>query len=441
MSEIIHRTRAIGQPALFALYVLTVAGGPFGTEAAIAESGRGMSVLLFVLVPLLWGLPAALVSAELASTYPIDGGPYAWTKRAFGPVAAAVGGWAGWVTSWIGLATFPVLFAKLLTKHFSGVDTGIWRWAIAVTVVRGVFVNSLGARSISAMAVGGVVGTFIPVIALWVVAGSKATHNPLRPIVNEGRSVLASLGVGLFIVMWNCTGWDSVALVAGDVRNPQRSYPRAIGWALVATTTMYVATLALGLAATAHGTVAWDTGSWLQVARSLGGSGLETALLMSGLIAAACQFGSILYSTSQLPRLLAEDHLLPLALGRRARNGVPVRALILCGVIISVLCALPFEVLAVGTVVTVSIGLFFQFGALARFRKVDPATLRPFRIPLAGRACSLLALPIVVVLAVALWQTVRLAGAAATIGVPALLLAPAMLLARRAHKQTHAQDC
>ncbi|MFX8926119.1 amino acid permease, partial [Acinetobacter baumannii] len=67
-----------------------VSGGPLGIEPLIGASGPGMALLLVLLVPFLYAIPSALMTAELSSAMPHNGGYYVWVKAAFGEGAAFI---------------------------------------------------------------------------------------------------------------------------------------------------------------------------------------------------------------------------------------------------------------------------------------------------------------------------------------------------------------
>src|SRR5688500_20252265 len=62
----------------------------------LSSSGPGVSLLLLLLIPLVWGAPLALVCTELASAIPDEGGPYPWIERGLGRRWAFLSGW--WLT-------------------------------------------------------------------------------------------------------------------------------------------------------------------------------------------------------------------------------------------------------------------------------------------------------------------------------------------------------
>src|SRR6185436_1385404 len=104
-----HPPRALMLWPLVMTFFLDVSGGPFGLES-LMQSGPGMAILLILITPFIWAAPAALMTAELASAIPTEGGYYVWVKRCMGPFWSFVCGWWTWVYSWVDVAIYPVLF-------------------------------------------------------------------------------------------------------------------------------------------------------------------------------------------------------------------------------------------------------------------------------------------------------------------------------------------
>jgi amino acid transporter len=85
--------RRIGLSALVCLIFFTVSGGAFGLEPLVASVGPGWAVVLVLVTPLLWGLPIALMVAELSAALPEEGGYYIWVREGLGDFWGVQEGW------------------------------------------------------------------------------------------------------------------------------------------------------------------------------------------------------------------------------------------------------------------------------------------------------------------------------------------------------------
>ena len=120
----------------------TVSGGAYGLEDLVGSSGPGMALVLIVVTPLIWSLPTALMVAELSTAMPVAGGYYAWVKRALGPFWGFQEGWWSWITSFVDMAIYPVLFADylntLLIQQFDNhvlEENAMAHWAVTLVVI------------------------------------------------------------------------------------------------------------------------------------------------------------------------------------------------------------------------------------------------------------------------------------------------------------------
>src|SRR5512133_3111521 len=124
----------MGWMALFAMIHFTVCGGSFGAEPMVGLSGPGLTLLLFVLTPLLFSVPNMLMVREMQSMMPAEGGYYHWLKQAFGPFVGFMGGWMNWVVSWVDVSIYPVLAAYYLGYFIPALRNG--------ATIGGVFISS-----------------------------------------------------------------------------------------------------------------------------------------------------------------------------------------------------------------------------------------------------------------------------------------------------------
>lgn len=81
--------RVLGTLAFAAVAYFLTAGGPFGIEPAVIAAGPLPCFVVLGVLPLIWSLPQALVTAELASLIPDNGGYILWATDAFGDFAGA----------------------------------------------------------------------------------------------------------------------------------------------------------------------------------------------------------------------------------------------------------------------------------------------------------------------------------------------------------------
>lgn len=383
--------RALGWAPLLATIYFCVSGGPYGLEE-VMQSGHGMAIILILLTPVVWAAPAALITAELASAIPAEGGYYVWTKRALGPFWGFLCGWWTWVYSWVDCAVYPTLFAAYVATiaKLYGYGTPIEsqpvvKWLVGLLVVVPLTWGNLrGARTIGRASIAMGVALLLPFVALAALGMNKVLANPssvVHPLTAQGQTAGAALSAGLFAVMWNYLGWDSMSTVAGETDQPQTSFPRAIAWCMPLVIASYLVPSVVGMAYLPN-PADWVDGAWVTVAGAIEGKWFAAAVTIAGLIAYAGLFGSTLLASSRIPFVLAEDGLLPRSLAKlHPRYGTPVTAILVSAAVYTVLSYSSFERLAVIDVIVYSCGIMLELAALAVLRKKAADLSRPFRIP------------------------------------------------------------
>jgi amino acid transporter len=394
--------RGIGTLGLVFVLFFSTSGGPYTTETLIHSVGPGLGLLILALVPLIWSVPEVLIVGELASMLPEEGGYYRWVDRAFGRFWAFQNGWLTWMYSLVDMAIYPVLFNQYLRYFVPGLDARM-EWLVSLAMIWGAtWINVRGSVNVSRTSI--IAGCFVMFgfLALSIASAPRITHIPWQPFASEQAHGLGSLGVGISIALWNYIGWDNPSTAQGEVRDPSRTYPRALAVALPFVTIGYFVPLLTALGSTDWTT--WTEGGWPQIAGAAAGSAgrrMAIWIALGGMLSALALFNALLLGYSRIPFVLASDGLLPQSLARLDVRGTPRTAVIVSAVFYSLFALVSFGKLVVADVVLYSLALFLEFGALVQLRKIEPSLRGVFRIPVGRTGVAVLAgLPMTVLLAV-----------------------------------------
>jgi amino acid transporter len=344
--------------------------------------GPGLTLLLLLATPLLWSLPVALAMAELAAAMPDEGGYVTWTRAAFGDFWAFQVGWWSWVDSFVDVAVYPALFVEYVRFWLPDL-TSLERWLLAAAFITALTaLNVLGVRPTGHVAVACAVLALAPV-ALFVAIGARAMRTtPWLPLVADDGSLWAGLGLGLAVVMWNYSGWDTPSTALGEARSPGRHYRAAMLLALPVITAAYVLPVGVGLAAAPRNWQAWGTGTLPAIASAVGGRWLGHAVAVGAVVSTAGLFLSLLLTNSRLPYVLARDAQLPRPLARlHPRFGTPWVAVVVSAAFYALFAVFSFKELIVLNVWLYSLSLLVELAAFVWLRWAAPAMDRPWRVP------------------------------------------------------------
>jgi amino acid transporter len=211
----------------------------------------------------------------------------------------------------------------------------------------------------------------------------------LHPAISWSRPASGvTLSTAVLVALWNYMGWDNASTVARDVDNPQRTYPRAMIGAAIFTAISYVLPL-LAMALAGLSPDDFTTGSWALAGGLIGGPILGTAIVAGGIISGLGMFNALVMSYTRLPVAMAADGMLPRALLRRNRRGVPWVSVVACSIAWALALNLPFERLISMDLVLYGSSLILEFVALVVLRIREPQLERPFKAGNLFVACLL----------------------------------------------------
>jgi amino acid transporter len=255
------------------------------------------------------------------------------------------------------------------------------RWALALTFIWALTgLNVAGVRVTGWTAVALGVGALAPVAVFTAVAGIRAEHLPWIPFSTDEGSLVAGLGLGLAVTMWNYSGWDNPSTTLGETRAPASAYRRALFVALPIIVLAYLLPVAAGLSAT-DDWEEWESGHLPVVAEAVGGPALGGLVTVGALLATAGLFLSGVLTNSRLPFVLATLGQLPSFLARVSpRTGAPWVAVVLSSVCYSAFAVFSFKELIVLNIWLYSIALILELAAFVALRLREPALPRPWRV-------------------------------------------------------------
>ncbi|XWS40233.1 hypothetical protein CRYUN_Cryun18bG0122600 [Craigia yunnanensis] len=191
--------------------------GAFGIEDSVQAAGPLLALLGFLLVPFIWSIPEALITAELGTRFPENGGYVVWVSSALGPYWGFQQGWMKWLSGVIDNALYLVLFLDYLKSAIPALEGGLPRTiAVLVLTLALTYMSYRGLTIVGWEAILLGVFSLLPFIFMGIVAIPK-----LKP----SRWLVVELGYrdwGLYLntLFWNLNYWDSISTLAGEGENP-----------------------------------------------------------------------------------------------------------------------------------------------------------------------------------------------------------------------------
>ncbi len=403
--------RRIGLRSAVLFNMLEMIGvGPFITlPLVIAAAGYKLSVAAWLLGALV-AVADGLVWAELGAAFPRAGGSYAFLREIYG--ADGPGNWLSFLYVWqlsfsaplsiasgcIGLASFLAWFwpdldatpiPALHSLHYSNFAA-----ACACLVVTALLYRNL--RSVTRLAwilfvgvMAAMAGVITSGFAHAVAAGGW--HLPAAPAMSAGLAI-AGLSQATLIATYDYWGYYNITFLGSEVRQPERTIPRAILLSVLFVSILYVAMNVAALPAIhdlASNAAAGTTNALhLQLVADIAASafGAWVGRLMAALVVwtAFASVFSLLLGYSRVPFAAARDgnYFHPLT-AVHPRHGIPHRSLVALGFVATAFCFFSLQQVITMLVITRILLQFFlqQIGVIV-LRIQRPELERPFRMPL-----------------------------------------------------------
>jgi APA family basic amino acid/polyamine antiporter len=383
-----------------ALIVTNVIGTGVFLKARVMTCNVGSPslVLLAWAVAGLLTLAGALCIAELTAMMPRAGGQYVFIDAAFGKVWAFLYGWMETLldgaASIAAIATVFVIFASdLFSETLTPFEI---KMAAAATIAAVTLLNLASIRA------NGLISSIVTALKILLVAGigiaafvfggsgSSLAIGTLRGVC-EGVPESARLGItgfgsAMVGALWAYNGWSDLSMVAEEVREPDRTIPRAIIGASLLIISLYLLVnlgyfVALGPQRIAD--LPADASVAGAAMTKLFGAGIASLLTLGMMLANFGALHSTFLSTARLPFAMARDGLLPRALSViSSRTRVPGNAIIALGAIaIGFAFSGSFDMLTDIIMFMLLVFNGLAVAAIIVMRHRLPDAPRPYRVP------------------------------------------------------------
>lgn len=345
--------------------------------------GSPMWLLVVWLTMGAMALCGALCYGELSARYPEAGGGYVYLREAYGPAVAFMFGWMAFLVMDPGLTAALAVGLATYAGYGLGLSPlGIKIVAVATIVVvaliniRGVRLGAGFIRTLAFLKLG-----LLALVFLWGVGFQLGNWSNFTPFVSRSTNstpLLGALAGGMVGAFFSFAGWWDLGKLAGEVKNPARTLPRALTYGVIIITIVYVLT-SLNFVylvpldqVTSGETFAAQAGEVL--------FGRAGGLIFS-LIVVVAVLGSITAVIMSAPRVyfaMARDGLfVPSVAVLHSRYETPARAIALQAVLASVLVAAgSFNEIVSYFIFVVVIFIGLSVAALFKLRREDTNGVR-----------------------------------------------------------------
>jgi len=298
--------RAIGRWSLAALMVnIVIGGGIFGLPSTIAGILGGQSPIAYLIAAAGIGIIAACV-AEVASRFQQAGGPYLYTKTAFGRFLGLQTGWLLWLTRISAAAAVANVFIDYLSGFWPHANGPTLRFGILTILIGG-----LAAANILGVKMGTQVSNFFTIakllpLGILVVGGLvfMGLHgSPVRPVA-ESHPAGAWMNAVLLLIFAS-GGFEAALIPAGEIKNPSRDGSIALMVALIIITTVYCLVQVVVIHMLPQS--ALTSRPLSAAAQVFGGSGMATIISVGALLSTLGNLAATMIATPRITFAFAQQ--------------------------------------------------------------------------------------------------------------------------------------
>ncbi|GHU49594.1 hypothetical protein FACS1894127_3190 [Clostridia bacterium] len=364
-----------------------VAAGCYGIESMIPEAGPGLTLVMLLVLPLVWGLPFGLVVSELGSLRPQEGGYYKWVQEALGEFWGFMAGWWRTVSIYIDNSLYVILAGGYAAGQWKldGFQEFVLKAAMILIFM---CINLKGVKDVGIVT--NILSVFIlAAFAMIAVLGiMNWQHNPFVPFtageIETPSSLIFFIGAGISVGMWMYSGYESMSTIAGELKNPQ-VIPKATLITVPLITATYIFPTLGGLA---------SIGRWEEWGEGVGAVGYANVALeyigpfagvffvIMAIVAQCSIYNTYIASGSRGFFAMAADNLAPPLLVKVDKtHGVPYVSVISIAVVNLILCNFAFSTVVIVDVFLLVSSYIMVYISCMVLRKRIPKSEYRFRIP------------------------------------------------------------
>ncbi|MFW9827116.1 MAG: APC family permease [Candidatus Thorarchaeota archaeon] len=396
MEEIKKKPKLKRRVSLFALTIYGVGNilgaGIYGLIGSVVGITGNLSWLSFILASIT-GAFTGLSYAELSAMYPKSAAEFVYTEEAFKKrILSFILGWIIIFSGVLSASTVSLVFAGYLSDLFniSSIYLNVFFAIILVIILS--YINLIGIKSSTRT---NIIFTFVEASGLIIIIflGFFGGENPnyfALPPTSSFLVVFSSVALIFFAYI----GFEDIANIAEEVKEPEKHLPRAIIYSIIITTILYCFTAISVVSILPYTTVAASDAPLKIVAEAILGPVGGIILSLIALFATANTVLIMLIVTSRMMYGMARDKALPKGFKKISpKYRTPYISVLLtaCFTIIPVFFG-DISIVAHATVFGVLINFFLVNISLIALRKSKPELTRPFKLKPSYKGYPIIAL-------------------------------------------------
>ena len=329
--------KSLGTAACTAIVVGNMVGSGFYlSPAAVAPFGN-----LAIIAWIVMGVGAVclgLTFAKLARLAPATGGPYAYTRMAYGDFAGFLIAWGYWISIWASLPVIAIAFAGAMFDLIPGLHNRTMAVVLTLGAIWAVvLVNLRGVKEAGLFAQVTTYTKLIPFAAIALVGLVYVDTSNFNEFNPSGKSLFGASAALAPLTMFAFLGLESATVPAGDVVDPKRTIPRSTVLGIAIATLLYVLGTIAVMGLVPREQLVHSVAPFSDAARVLWGPWGATVISIAVIVSAIGALNGWTLLMGQVPMAAARDRLFPPLFGRLSPRGVPAIGIVISAMLATVL--------------------------------------------------------------------------------------------------------
>lgn len=314
-----------------------IGSGIFSIPTALAPYG-GISLIG-------WGVAAAgalfmaKVLGKLSKVIPAKGGPYAYSKEAFGDLTAFIVAWGYLISIWATNAAITITFVSYLSVFIPALAENNFLAGLAglLTLWFLTAINSHNIKSAGRLQLVSTVLKIVPIITITIAGFFFFQVDHFTPFNLSNSSSLKAITVTTAFCLFAFMGLEAATVPAGNIKNPKKTIPRATMFGTTVVTLIYILSSVSLFGILPPDQLSTSVAPYGDAAANLWGENARYLIAAGACISAFGALNGWILIQGQLPMAMAADGFLPKIFSKTNKNNTPSFGIIISSIIITLL--------------------------------------------------------------------------------------------------------
>lgn len=322
---------------------IMIGNGIFMLPAVLAPFGK-MSLLGWVLAGL-GTIFIALMFGLLSKRNPLVGGPYAYTREAFGDLAGFLIGWGYWIAVITAVAAGSLAVTGYLGVFFPDItQSPLLSAVVSVSLIW--LVTGFNVVGVKASSTFQLITSLLKILPLFIIAGGGlfiGEFSSSAITAPKDEATFQNITEMIMIIMWAYVGVEAVTLPSDDMISPQKNIPKAL---IVGTLTVMAVYLLISygvMLLVPLDSLVNSTSPIADAASVIFGPWGAGLIAIVGLVSIISNINANVFIVGVMPQAMSQDKVFPQYFARLNKVGAPGVAIVFSGILASVLVVMNFS--------------------------------------------------------------------------------------------------